>query len=59
MVSVSNEKLAVQSDPKTFERIMEALENISLYNNMISNNQLEVLNLDQAKKYYKKLKKRI
>jgi hypothetical protein len=38
---------------------MEALENISLYNNMISNNQLEVLNLDQAKKYYKKLKKRI
>ena len=58
MVSVSNEKLAVQLDLKNFER-MEALENISLYNNMISNNQLEVLNLDQAKKYYKKLKKHI
>ena len=53
-----NKKVAVQLTIKTYEKIEEVLENYGLYNLMNEGPKEKALKLDEAKAYYKKLKKR-
>ena len=53
-----NKKIAVQLNLKTYERIEEVLENYALSHLMEDANEGGSLNLEEAKAYYKKLKKR-
>jgi hypothetical protein len=53
-----NKKVAVQLNIKTYEKIEEVLENYSLYQLMEDEITSETLKLDEAKAYYKKIKKK-
>ena len=52
-----NKKVAVQLNIKTYEKIEEILENYGLYHFM-EEDKSEALNLEEAKAFYKKLKKK-
>ena len=54
----ANNKVAVQLTIKTFEKIEEVLENYSLYQFMEEGSKGDVLKVEEAKEYYKKLKKK-
>jgi ASC-1-like (ASCH) protein len=53
-----NKKVAVQLAIKTYEKIEEVLENYGLYKLIADEPAGESLEVDQAKAYYKKLKKK-
>jgi len=53
----ANEKIAVQIDIKTFEKIEEILENDGLVKLMQEVSDEESLDIEQAKNYYDKLNK--
>lgn len=55
IVDENNHKIAVQMDIKTFEKIEEVLENYALYQLMIEDNDDQVLSLEEAKLYYRRL----
>jgi hypothetical protein len=55
IVDESNNRLAVEIDIKTFEKIEEILENHGLYRLMIETEDSESLTLSEAKTYYKGL----
>ena len=57
IVDEKDNKIAVQLDIKTFEKIEEVLENYALFHLMEDDRDDEVLDLDQAKNYYETLKK--
>jgi hypothetical protein len=57
IVDESNRKIAVQLDMKTFKKIEEILENYGLVQFMSSEDSEEMLDLDQARSYYKSLEK--
>lgn len=52
-----NKPVAVQLDIKTFKRLEEVLENYALVQYMKQVTDDERLNVEEAKAYYKKLKK--
>jgi len=52
-----NKKVAVQLNIKTYEKIEEILENYGLYHLMEDDMKDDALKLDDAKAYYRKLKK--
>ena len=56
IVDENNTKVAVQLDLKTFGQIEQILEDYSLYKLMQENDSDELLNLQEAKDYYKTLK---
>jgi hypothetical protein len=51
IVDEKNQKIAVQIDMPTFEKIEQILEDYALYQSMQQNDD-EVLNPDDAKTYY-------
>jgi len=53
----NDNKVAVQLDIHTYEKIEEVLENYSLYQMMEEGHLKEPLKVEEAKVYYKKLKK--
>ena len=53
-VDEKNQKIAVQSDMPTFEKIEQILEDYALYQFMQQNDD-DVLNPDDAKTYYETL----
>ena len=55
IVNEKNHKMAVQLSMETFEQIEEILENYALYRLMEADND-EILNDEEAKEYYNKLK---
>lgn len=57
IVDENNEKVAVQLDIKTFEKIEKALEDYVLGEKMVKNKKYERLEANEARNYYKKLKK--
>jgi len=57
IVDSRNRKVAVQIDYKTFSKIEEILENYALFKLMEENDDSDLLNLEQAKSYYRTLKK--
>lgn len=57
VVDERNQKIAVQIDLKTFEKIEEILENYALVQLMKENENEEILSVDQARAYYQKLVK--
>lgn len=57
IINGKNKKVAVQLSIKTFEQIEEILENYALYKLMNEDDGEETLNINEAKEYYKKLKK--
>lgn len=57
VVDEKNNKVAVQIDIGTFNKIEEVLENYALYHLMMENEGEEKLDLDAAKKYYSELEK--
>lgn len=57
IVNENNEKVAVQLDIKTFEKIERALEDYVLGEKMLKNKSTDVFSLNEAKIHYKKLKK--
>lgn len=57
IINEKNKKIAVQLSVKTFEQIEEILENYALYKLMNEDDNEETLNINEAKVYYKKLKK--
>ncbi len=56
IINEQNERVAVQLDIKTFEKIERALEDFVLGEKMLKNKPAEVLMLNEAKSYYKRLK---
>ena len=56
-VTQGNKKVAVQLNIKTYEKIEEILENYSLYH-LMEDEGGDVLKLEEAKAYYRKLKKK-
>lgn len=56
IVDRNNHKIAVQLDIDTYEKITEALENFALWKLIEENQDDEKLSLDEARKYYKRLK---
>jgi hypothetical protein len=56
VTDANNKKVAVQLNIKTYNKIEEILENYSLYKLMEEPDE-EPLTLQEAKAYYKKLKK--
>ena len=56
IVDNHNHKIAVQLDIQTYEKITEVLENFALFKYMEETKDDEVLNIDDAKEYYKSLK---
>jgi len=56
IVDEDNNKIAVQIDIATYEKIEEVLENYALVQLMKENNS-ETLEVKEAKEYYKKLPK--
>lgn len=58
IVNENNEKVAVQLDIKTFEKIERALEDYVLGEQMMKNNPNDRLTLKEAKAHYQKLKKK-
>ncbi|MBX2899648.1 MAG: hypothetical protein KF775_08355 [Cyclobacteriaceae bacterium] len=57
IINENNERVAVQLDIKTFEKIERALEDFVLGEKMLKNHPTENLILKDAKAYYKRLKK--
>jgi len=57
IVDEKNRKVAVQIDIKTFEKIEEIMENYSLYKLMKENDDDEILNIKDGKRYYSRLRK--
>jgi hypothetical protein len=55
IVDESNNRLAVEIDIETFNKIEELLEDYGLYHLMIDDKDSESLNHEQAKKYYQSL----
>ncbi len=58
IVNERNEKIAVQLDIKTFEKIERAMEDYVLGEKMIENSKTDRLSVNEAKEFYKRLKKR-
>lgn len=56
VTDANNKKVAVQLNIKTYQKIEDILENYSLYKLMEEPDE-ELLTLQEAKAYYKKLKK--
>jgi len=56
IVDKDNNKIAVWLDIKTYEKIIETLENYALFKFMEENQDDEKLSLDDAKRYYASLK---
>ncbi len=56
IVDENNTKVAVQLDLKTFDQIEQVMEDYALYKLLQDNNNDELLNLQEAKDYYKNLK---
>jgi RelB Antitoxin alpha helical domain len=59
IVNERNEKVAVQLDIKTFEKIERALEDYVLGEKMVANKKEDRLTIEEAKSYYKRLRKKI
>lgn len=57
VTDAGNKKIAVQLNIKTYEKIEEILENYSLYQLMEEDGD-KPMNLEEAKSYYSKLKKK-
>ena len=57
IVDESNQKVAVQLDLKTFEKIEQLLEDYVIGEKIKANKSTERLTISEAKAYYKKLKK--
>ena len=57
IVDENNQKVAVQIELKTFEKIEEILENYALVQLMKENESDETLDVEQAKAYYEELEK--
>lgn len=57
IINERNERVAVQLDIKTFEKIERALEDFVLGEKMHKNKAADTFSLAEAKSYYKKLKK--
>jgi len=57
IIDERNRKVAVQLDIKTFQKIEEILENYALVQLMKENEGEELLDLEDAVEYYKKLNK--
>jgi hypothetical protein len=57
IVDEDNNKIAVQLDIDTFNKIEEALEDYALYNLISENQDDETLDLDDARKFYSNLEK--
>jgi len=55
IVDDKNRKLAVQLSIETFEKIEETLENYALFQ-LMDNKDDEILNVSEAKEFYKNLK---
>ena len=55
IVDDKNRKLAVQLSIETFEKIEETLENYALFQ-LMDNKDDEILNVSEAKEFYKTLK---
>ena len=55
IVDENNQKIAVQLDIETFEKIENILENHAFYQLMLENSDEEELNLEDAIKHYKHL----
>jgi hypothetical protein len=53
-----NNKVAVQLNIKTYEKIEEVLENYGLYKLMEEESSEKAMSAEEAKVYYKKLKKK-
>jgi RelB Antitoxin alpha helical domain len=58
IVNERNEKIAVQLDIKTFEKIERVMEDYVLGEKMIENDKADRLSVNEAKEFYKRLKKR-
>lgn len=58
IVNEANEKIAVQLDIKTFEKIERLLEDYVLGEAIKENKEKDRLTLKEAKVYYRKLKKK-
>ena len=52
-----NKKVAIQLNIKTYQKIEEILENYGLYHLMEDGPAGKAIKVDEAKAYYKKLKK--
>ena len=57
IVDGNNRKIAVQLDMSTFNKIEEVLENYALVQLIKENEGDDILNLKEAKEYYRKLDK--
>ncbi|MBU2445083.1 MAG: hypothetical protein KJ666_05855 [Bacteroidetes bacterium] len=57
VIDEHNQKVAIQIDIETFQKIEEILENFALVQLMKENENDKKLNLDEAKKYYQALEK--
>ncbi|MFA9374444.1 MAG: hypothetical protein ACERKK_09825 [Poseidonibacter sp.] len=57
IVDNENHKIAVQLDINTYNQITETLENFALYKLMEEDKDNETLSLNDAREYYKSLKK--
>jgi len=57
IVDNENHKIAVQLDINTYNQITETLENFALYKLMEEDKYNETLSLEDAREYYKSLKK--
>jgi len=55
IVNSQNQKIAVQLDIQTYEKIVETLENYALFKFMDENKDSEKLSLKDAKSYYNSL----
>ncbi|MDM8514914.1 hypothetical protein QUF76_01850 [Desulfobacterales bacterium HSG16] len=55
VVDELDHKVAVQIDIETFDKIEEILENYALYKLMENDDDNEILNLEDAKKYYRNI----
>jgi hypothetical protein len=58
IVDKQQKPVAVQLDIKTFKRLEEVLEDYALAQYMKETDDEEILTLNEAKAYYKKLKKK-
>jgi hypothetical protein len=56
IIDSNNNKIAVQLDIQTYEKIIDTLENYSLYHYMADNKDDEKFSLTEAQKYYQSLK---
>ncbi|MBC7476207.1 MAG: hypothetical protein H7263_18130 [Candidatus Sericytochromatia bacterium] len=57
IINENNKKVGVQLDIETFKKIEQLLEDYALGQLIKENDTNEVLDLDEAREYYSKLKK--